>query len=156
LALLNKFHKLKGVSKMAKLDVIAAQLQALKDQALAQGVALITDALGAAYDGGAKDQAEADGSGTSAADQAKLDELTAKVADLQGQLDAAVQKDADDVKAGQDALAAVQAQMADVQKQLEEALAAKTADEAVIQGLQASASQLEALLGQLKAIVFPV
>jgi hypothetical protein len=127
---------------MAKADIVAAQLAAIQ-----QGQnQVLSDAIGAAYDGGAQDQAAADGSSTSAADQAKIDALTAQVADLTA-------KDEADVKAGQDALAAMQSQMTDVQKQLADALAAKSADETVIQGLQAAASQIQGLLDQLKAIV---
>lgn len=58
------------------------------------------------------------------------------------------------------AVAQVQADMQlkidDLGKQLADALAAKQADEQVIQGLQASVSAMQGFLDQLKAIVLPV
>lgn len=81
--------------------------------------------------------------------------VAAAVAPLNEQIAALQAQDAADVKAGQDAVAAVQSQVADVQSKLDLALKDKSADEAVIKGLQSSAAALKGLVDQLNAIVLP-
>lgn len=139
-------------------DVVAAGVAAVQ----AGEVAVLSTELGKAFDQGEAigtgpgftqadlDKANADGKAAQlAVDQPLIDAANAQVVQLQAQ-------DAADVQAGKDAVAAVQAQLTDLQGQLDAALAAKNADEAVIQGLQASAAKLADLLNQLNAIVLPV
>ena len=152
-----KPHPKEGKKMSQRDDVVAAGVAAIQ----AGEVAVLSTELGKAFDQGEAigtgpgftqadlDAAKAAGKAEQLAlDQPLIDAANAATAAAQAQ-------DAADVKAGQDAVAAVNTQLADLQGKLNDALAAKTADEAVIQGLQGSAQKLADLLNQLNAIVLP-
>lgn len=123
---------------MAKADIVAAGIAALAQAE--------QDAFGAAVDAAYAEQKASDGTVTTPSDQATIDALTAQVAALTAQ-------DAADVKAGQDALAAVQAQVTDLQSKLDTAVAADVADKALVQNFSGAVSSLQTALDALKAAI---
>lgn len=127
---------------MSKIDIVAqikAQIIQGQDQALEAG-------LEALYDQAAAEQKASDGTLTQAdidaAVKAAVDPLNAQIAELQAQ-------DAADIKAGQDAVAALQVKF--------DELAQKEGIEAsVIAGLQQSLGVLQDIVSKLAGLTPPV
>ena len=132
-----------------------------RDEAIQKGLdALLQgqkDALGGAFDDGAA-SVPAGGGGFSQADMDKA--VADAVAAAQG-VDAAdlAQKIADlqaaDAQAMSDAKAVADQAFADLQKQFSDVSAAKSAEDAVVQGLQSGAAQIKAAYDALIAIIQP-
>lgn len=129
-----------------------------KDQILADAISgissgqaqVLQQVIGDALDKMALEQKASDGT----LSQSDLDNAVAaqKAAD-QAALDAAVQKDIDDVKAGQDALQAAQDLLAAANVALADMTSNFNADEVIVGGLKGVVSQMQAADQQLQGVV---
>ena len=127
---------------------------ALRDDAISAAKAVILqeqdqalmDGLGKCYDQGLKDQADADGSQPSPADQALIAQLQDQVAQLQAQ-------DAADVKAGQDAVAAAQQSLSDLQAKFDALNIKEQGQEQALSDFGAKVDSLQAALDTIKGLL---
>lgn len=125
-----------------KVELLSAQdaaVQAFGEGCFSDGVASVPPVIGADPD-----------------EQAKIDAAVAQaVGPLNDQISALTAKDAADIQAGLDAVAAIQLKLDDMGNQLKAAQDAKSAEDAVVLGLQGQVSQIRDLADKLAALVIP-